>query len=211
MDVVEMVGLLGEQLNDPDEERYDAFLKLAYLNAAQQALMPSIPVRELANLAVYDHRLQANSTNEQELPTDFYREIDVESVKSVSDGRIWRIKSPETPRSFPHDGCRFEPIIRRTEGKLRVFGRKFDEDVYLDYYRLPRRMCIDGVAEGFIDSAGSVVHGGSGTVTTIYPTDVWRGGNVSSELPETVHMLIVEHARIAILQADQEIKEVATT
>lgn len=211
MNVVEMVGLLGQLLNDPNEERYAPFDKLVRLNAAQQALMTSIPVRELANLVVYNHRLPANSTNEQVLPTDFYREVDIESVKAVDSGRTWPIKSPETPRSFPHGGCRFEPLIRRSEGKLVSFGRLFDVDVYLDYYRMPVRMQIDGVAEGYIDSSGSIVAGGSGTVASVYTTDVWRGGNVDSELPETVHLLIVNEAYKSFLVSDQEIKEVAAT
>ena len=84
-------------------------------------------------------------------------------------------------------------------------------DVYLDYYRMPVRMQIDGVAEGYIDSSGSIVAGGSGTVASVYTTDVWRGGNVDSELPETVHLLIVNEAYKSFLVSDQEIKEVAAT
>lgn len=215
MTVVDMLGQLGQLLNDPDEERYAPFDKLVRLNAAQQEIMSSIPVRELANLAVYNHRLQANDTTEQSLPLDFYRELSAECIRSVESGRIWRLISPETTRSFPFAGSRFEPLVKRSEGRLISFGKPFDEDVYFDYYRLPVRMQVDGVAEGYIDSSGAIVPGGSGTVLgddpVVYATDVWRGGNVNSELPETVHHLIVQRAYQSFLISDQEVKEVTAT
>lgn len=196
MDVVEMLGLLGQYLNDPDEERYSPFYKLVRLNAAQLEIMPGIPVRELANLAVYEHTLSANDTNEQTLPANFYKELSVECIRSVASGRIWRMISPETKRSYPFAGSRYEPLVKRSQGKLKSFGRLFDEDVYLDYYRLPVAMTVEDVADGFQNSSGSIIPGTDAAAT------------VECELPETVHSMIVQRAHQSFLMSDQEIKEV---
>lgn len=195
--VVEMLGLLGELHNDPNEQRFAPFNKLVRLNAAQLEIMPSIPVRELANLAVYNRVLTANDTDEQTLPVDFYRELSIECIRSVASGNIWRMISPETKRSFPFGGSRFEPLVKRSEGKLISFGRLFDEDVYFDYYRLPVAMTVTDVADGFQNSSGSIIPGSVAVAT------------VECELPETVHPLIVQQAYRSFLMSDQEIKEVA--
>lgn len=196
--VVEMLGLLGELHNDPDEERFKPFNKLVRLNAAQLEIMPSISVRELANLAVYNHFLAAapSPTNEQTLPANFYKELSVECVRSVDSGRVWRMISPETRRSFPFGGSRYEPVVKRSAGKLISFGRLFDEDVYFDYYRLPAIMTVEDVADGFQNSSGSIIPGVVAVAT------------VECELPETVHSLIVQQAYRSFLISDQEIKEV---
>ena len=198
MTVVEMLGLLGQYLNDPNEERFTSFNKLVRLNAAQLEIMPSIPVRELANLSVYNHVLVANASDTQTLPVDFYKELSAECIRSVSSGRIWRMISPETKRSYPFSGSRFEPLVKRSEDKKLVsFGRLFDEDVYFDYYRLPVTMTVTDVADGFQNSGGSIIPGAAASAT------------VECELPVTVHSLIVQQAFKSFKISDQEVVEVA--
>lgn len=197
MTIVEMLGLLGQLHNDPNEERFTPFNKLVRLNAAQLEIMPSIPVRELANLAIYNHTLSKNDTNEQILPANFYKELSTECIRTVGGGRLWRMISPETRRSYPFDGSRFEPLVKRSEGKLISFGRLFDEDVYLDYYRLPATMTVTDVADGFQNSSGSIIPGAV------------AGATVECELPETVHPLIVQQAYKSFKISDQEVVEVA--
>lgn len=195
--IVEMLGQLGELLNDPNEERYYVFHKLVRLNIAQQQLVSEAPLPELANLLVYNYLLTANDTYEQNLPLDFFRELSAQAIVSINRNRVWRLLPPDTAPVFPFNGGRHQPVVKISDGKILSFGRPFDEDVYFNYYRWPRWMKVTNVPEAFIEDAGKIV-----------PMDPWVGANIGPELMPTSYQAMVQRAYQAFLVSDSEVKEV---
>ncbi len=207
MNVVEMLGQLGQLLNDPNEGRYSAFVKLVRLNIAQQELMSTVPPSELAKLVVYNYKLvqgperPPGNPYDLPLPLDFFKEVSPESVAGEKTGPF-RILPPDEFPTFPFDGSAAEPVVKITGRKILAFGRPFDQTVYITYYRWPKSMKMTGVENGY--KAGS----GSDLGKTIKEA-AWTGSNVDSELLETSHMAILNQAYRSLLISDQEVKEVA--
>lgn len=205
MDVIEMLGQLGHLLNDPNEGRYDAFVKLTSLNIAQRELMSGVPASELADLIVYNYLLHAGLRRpgpvySLPLPLDFFKEISSESIIGSRTG-AFKLFDPQEYPTFPFDGHSQEPVVKIMGKRLSSFGRPFDQDVRISYYRWPRRMTMNGVENGFVvgtdGDAGKVVKG-----------PVWIAANIDCELRETSHMAVVSRAQVSLLRSDQEIKEV---
>jgi len=206
MNVVEMLGQLGQLLNDPDEERYSAAVKLVRLNIAQRELMSIVPASELADLIVYNYLLHAGTTRPGPiysliLPPDFFKEISPESIVGSRTGALKLFDPSEYP-TFPYDGHSQEPIVKITGRKLVSFGRPFNQDIRISYYRWPRTMAMTGVVNGFKVGTGS-------DVGKVLAGAVWVAPNIDSELRETSHMEVVNRACVSLLRSDQEIKEVA--
>ena len=198
MTVVEMLGQLGRLLNDPNEQRYTAFEKLARLNMAQQEIASGVQPSDLDNLAVYRYKLPRNDSDFHFLPLDFLRLISPESVTGDLTGAM-RILSSAVAPAFPYDGSKLEPKVRISGGKIYSFGRKFDQDVFISYFRFPQNMRVTGVGDMYKLSSGTIVAGPS-----------WVGPNIESELPPVYHPAIVNRAFQMILVSDSEIKEVPT-
>lgn len=194
--IVSMLGQLGELLNDPNEERYSAFEKLVRLNIAQQEFMSSVSVSELSNLVVYNHYLQKNGKREHFLPLDFFRILSDSAIVGELTGPMKLFDPAQFPK-FPYGGCYLEPVVKISGKKLIIFGRAFDQGVYVSFYRYPRWMKVTGVAEGYELSSGEVAAG-----------DDWNGPNIGPELQPTSHQAIIQRAYQSFLISDTEVKEV---
>lgn len=198
MTVVEMLGQLGRLLNDPNEQRYTAFEKLARLNMAQMEVASNVPQSELDNLSVYNYRLQANGLDFHDLPLDFFKILSAESVRGERTGTM-RLLSSGTAPAWPFDGSKLEPKVKISGGRIYCIGRKFDQDVFISYYRWPVNMKVRGVKDSFVVSSGKIVQGA-----------VWTDENIESELLPSSHAAIVNRAYQMILVSDSELKEMAT-
>jgi len=187
---------LGQLLNDPSEDRYFAFDKLVRLNIAQQEYMSSVSAHELSNLVIYNHYLQPNGKYEHFLPLDFFRILGDRAIVGVQTGPM-KLLGPGQFLNFPYQGCYLEPVVKISGKKLRIFGRSFDQGININYYRYPRWMQVDGVAEGYEPSSGVIVVGSD-----------WIGPNIGPELLPTSHQVIVQRAYQSFLISDSEAKPV---
>jgi hypothetical protein len=159
-----MLTFVGELVGDPNEDRYSDALKLRRLNLVQQELLAELPPESLIGLPELDKKFIPQDPIQDyiELPLDFLFPISVRGSQTSI-----KFMLPGTPTTFPYAGTTSEPVIRQ-EGKRGVFqGRKYDQTVWLTYYRMPREMTVEGVEN--MDG------------------DTYTGEGTECELPANIH------------------------